>query len=245
MLERILSTTLGAFAVGAIGVNRSLRHAKVTARVAGWTKYLVFLALVHGVILVALIGRIVSFPFFGALLGLGAIEISRIACYRRVVSIVAFMLLAFGLLGFIWSETGRVVLFVFLVTGAFDGFSQVAGQNFGHHQLAPQTSPAKTIEGSAGGLFGAVAIGMWLRPLAGLSFEVTLISSGLTCVAALFGDLLASKVKRLNGVKDFGTLIPGHGGILDRFDSFVMVGCGWWLATLVLRACAHLSLRFD
>jgi len=54
MLERILSTTLGAFAVGAIGVNRSLRHAKVTARVAGWTKYLVFLALVHGVILAAL-----------------------------------------------------------------------------------------------------------------------------------------------------------------------------------------------
>jgi len=143
------------------------------------------------------------------------------------------MLLALGLLGFVWSEAGRVVVFVFTVTAAFDGFSQIAGQSLGHHQLAPRISPAKTIEGSVGGLLGAVAAGVWLRSLAGVSLDGAVVVSSLTSVAALCGDLLASKVKRLNEVKDFGALIPGHGGVLDRFDSFVLAGCGWWLATLL------------
>jgi phosphatidate cytidylyltransferase len=64
------------------------------------------------------------------------------------------------------------------------------------------------------------------------------IPAGLViCGAALAGDLLASKVKRLGGIKDFGSLIPAHGGILDRFDSFIAAGSAWWLLSRLISEC--------
>lgn len=109
-------------------------------------------------------------------------------------------------------------------TGAY-----FAGRAFGKHKLAPVISPNKTVEGVLGGVVSAV-LGMLLFCLIlqlGFSFRVNygyaVIYGVLGALAAVFGDLSFSAVKRQTGIKDYGNLIPGHGGILDRFDSMTVV----------------------
>jgi phosphatidate cytidylyltransferase len=133
----------------------------------------------------------------------------------------AYLLIASGAMLFAWQSPAKITIFVYLIVCAFDGFSQVVGQMFGRHRLAPTISPGKTIEGSAGGLFFAVGMALLLMPIVGWSATRTVIACCFIVAAALAGDLLASQVKRMSNVKDFSNLLPGHGGILDRFDSFI------------------------
>ncbi len=83
-------------------------------------------------------------------------------------------------------------------------------------------SPGKTVEGLLGGLAVAAAVGAGLRTLVPLDLSTSLAFSTAMAGAGLAGDLLASWAKRQRDLKDFGQLLPGHGGVLDRFDSFVM-----------------------
>ena len=108
-----------------------------------------------------------------------------------------------------------------------DIFAYFAGMNLGKHKLCPKISPKKTVEGAIGGFFGSVASSIimyfvWLiifRVQIPFSFMLTL---GLVCgVFAQFGDLTASMIKRMCGIKDFGNILPGHGGIMDRIDSVI------------------------
>jgi phosphatidate cytidylyltransferase len=107
-----------------------------------------------------------------------------------------------------------------------DSGAYVVGMLFGRHQLAPHLSPKKTVEGLvasivlAGG--GAWAIEAYLLN-AGLPGRYTLILGVVVALAALLGDLVVSAIKRDAGVKDTGSIIPGHGGLLDRLDSFLLV----------------------
>ncbi len=127
-------------------------------------------------------------------------------------------------------RNGRfLILIPFLVAFISDGGAYFAGVFFGKHKLAPVVSPKKTIEGAVGGLLAAV-VGMILYAVVldfGFGFEVNyllailygLLGSGV----GVFGDLLFSVIKRQTGIKDYGNLIPGHGGMLDRLDSVMMV----------------------
>ena len=96
------------------------------------------------------------------------------------------------------------------------------GVNFGKHKLMPTVSPKKSVEGFFGGLGVAVICALVLNAFTGLMpFWLMLIGAVLVSVAGQAGDLCESALKRWAGVKDSGTLIPGHGGILDRFDSML------------------------
>lgn len=96
------------------------------------------------------------------------------------------------------------------------------GSKFGKHKLAPVISPNKTIEGSIGGMFfailGAVGIGLYLD----VQWYIALLAGVMCTVFAQIGDLCESLIKRDAGVKDSGTSLPGHGGFLDRTDSFIL-----------------------
>lgn len=96
------------------------------------------------------------------------------------------------------------------------------GSKFGKHKLAPVISPNKTIEGSIGGMFfailGAVGIGLYLD----VQWYIALLAGIMCTVFAQIGDLCESLIKRDAGVKDSGTSLPGHGGFLDRTDSFIL-----------------------
>ncbi|EKE69206.1 phosphatidate cytidylyltransferase [Gallaecimonas xiamenensis] len=113
------------------------------------------------------------------------------------------------------------ILFVLLLVWAADTGAYFAGRTFGKHKLSPKVSPNKTLEGAAGGLLLAMAICaacLYLRP-ASISASAIVVASALTVLASILGDLSESMFKREAGIKDSGSILPGHGGILDRIDS--------------------------
>lgn len=122
------------------------------------------------------------------------------------------------------------ILIPFLMAFMPDSGAYFAGMKFGKHKLAPVISPKKTVEGVIGGAVGAV-LGMLLYALIlSMFFDMQVnyfyaVIYGLASAAgSVFGDLCFSLIKRQTGIKDYGNLIPGHGGILDRFDSMMVVG---------------------
>jgi phosphatidate cytidylyltransferase len=133
-------------------------------------------------------------------------------------------------------EGELLVFFVVLVTWAGDTGAYVLGKTIGRHPLAPILSPKKTIEGLIGGIFLALAAALvsrvWFLPSVTLLDAVVL--GILLAVAGLLGDLAESAIKRSVGQKDSGSLIPGHGGMLDRLDSLLFTApCFYYYVSLV------------
>lgn len=119
-------------------------------------------------------------------------------------------------------ETGaKLLLFVFLVTWTTDVAAYFVGRATGKRKLTP-ASPNKTFEGAVGGLVGAVAVGIGAGLVLGLPLSFTWTAAPLLGLMGQMGDLAKSILKRDLGTKDFGSLIPGHGGSLDRFDSLMV-----------------------
>lgn len=121
------------------------------------------------------------------------------------------------------------VLIPFLLAFVSDSGAYFAGSFMGKHKLAPEISPKKTVEGVVGGVVAAI-LGMLIYCLIldlAFGFTVRYLNAAaygvIGALAGVFGDLCYSAVKRQVGIKDFGNLIPGHGGILDRFDSMTMI----------------------
>ena len=130
-------------------------------------------------------------------------------------------------------EYGSVyALLPFVAAFSSDSGAYFAGTFLGKHKLTPRLSPHKTIEGSIGGFLAAIVLMLvYGLVLKAEKFEVNFLVMGiygfLGSLACQLGDLSFSAVKRLCGVKDYGNLIPGHGGMLDRFDSM------FWTAALI------------
>ena len=112
-----------------------------------------------------------------------------------------------------------MVLFLVLVTSFTDIGSFFIGKAIGKKKLCPQISPNKTVGGSIGGILTAVTVALLLGSLFGLSINQSIFFGIVISIAAQMGDLWESTLKRDVAVKDSGDAIPGHGGILDRFDS--------------------------
>lgn len=137
-------------------------------------------------------------------------------------------------------EHGVALLILALgATWLNDTFAYAVGRLVGHHKLARRISPQKTVEGAIGGLVGSVlfAIGVMIYNPDWLHIREAVILGLAIGVAGQFGDLVESAIKRDLRVKDSGRILPGHGGILDRFDSMFLAGmvC-YWTAWLLLRS---------
>lgn len=116
--------------------------------------------------------------------------------------------------------SGRtLLLFLACVVELSDVFQYVWGKLLGRHKIIPSVSPNKTWEGFVGGIVSSCLVSLALRFLTPFSVVECLAVSLLVCVAGFFGGAVMSAVKRDLGVKDFGSVIPGHGGVLDRIDS--------------------------
>ena len=127
-------------------------------------------------------------------------------------------------------NNGVICVFViFIGSWITDSFAYFTGLAFGKHKLAPCVSPKKTIEGAIGGIVGVTVVitayTVICANIMNMSANIIIaVVTGILCgVLSQLGDLCASVIKRENNVKDFGHIMPGHGGVMDRFDSFLFV----------------------
>ena len=130
------------------------------------------------------------------------------------------------------------ILLILCFAWGGDTAAYFAGRAFGKHKLAPIVSPHKTVEGAIGGIFGSVLAGVVLTLVYSFlsashnvitiqvqprHYAILVVMGAIASVLGILGDLFASSVKRQVGIKDYGTIFPGHGGILDRFDSVMFI----------------------
>ena len=128
-----------------------------------------------------------------------------------------------------------LVWLIFLCSWGCDTCAYCVGMLIGRHKMAPILSPKKSVEGGVGGVAGAALLGaIYAAATGGKIAEYALICA-VGALISMVGDLAASAIKRNQGIKDYGKLIPGHGGILDRFDSVIFTAPAiYFLAKLVL-----------
>ena len=135
------------------------------------------------------------------------------------------------LLSFIWQtrmlsidgeSTSLIYFLIFICSWGCDTCAYAVGMLLGKHKLAPVLSPKKSIEGAVGGVAGAALIGFIYASVFSLEAPECAFLCAAGAVVSQVGDLAASAIKRNHGIKDYGRLIPGHGGILDRFDSVIV-----------------------
>lgn len=140
------------------------------------------------------------------------------------------------------TDGSYLVWLIFLSSWGCDTCAYCVGMLFGKHRLAPVLSPKKSVEGAVGGVAGAALLGFLYACLFGDSMT-EVVNPQLACAAACaiaavisqIGDLAASAIKRNHNIKDYGHLIPGHGGILDRFDSMLFTAPAIYFALTFLR----------
>jgi len=225
MIGALLAVSVPGFALGAVGM--ALGNRRVSREIAGrrWLKFAVFCGIVHAVLGAAALGPVaIRTLYLVVVLACGAEFVrawARIAPPRpRAAPLVALLVAAGAVAGTLGNGTAALV-WCFLVIACADGFAQVVGQLIGRHPLAPRLSPAKTVEGAAGGFAAAIIGSGLLHDVVALPASVAAAWGAAIAAAGLAGDLGASWVKRHAGLKDFSRLLPGQGGFLDRFDSLV------------------------
>lgn len=207
---------------------------------AGYGKELFALSLISSAAIMAgmIFGCTVFVLIISVMLFLGAgVFLHTRYTFRDIYSaafITYFITLFFGALIRLRVEYGTEAVFlVFLFAWGTDTGAYFCGRFFGRHKLIPKVSPKKTVEGAVGGVILTVCLSCaylaFLRNVLGINYvggASYLGMSVLAVIASVFsqiGDLTASAIKRDCGVKDFGTILPGHGGIMDRFDSVVFI----------------------
>lgn len=149
---------------------------------------------------------------------------------KKAIGILLFSLIVYSILSlcfclFIFSIDNISILTVYMLVIVFDANSQLTGMLLGKHRILPIISPNKTLEGLIGGIISTLFL---IGLMDSFSYK-TMILAFIISIAAFGGDALASLYKRKIDIKDFNNLIPEHGGILDRFDSFIAAGAIYFL----------------
>lgn len=133
-------------------------------------------------------------------------------------------------------ENGKILVWlIFFCSWGCDTCAYCVGMLIGKHKIAPVLSPKKSVEGAVGGVLGAAALGAVYAAVTREPAAEYALICGAGALISMVGDLAASAIKRNRNIKDYGKLIPGHGGILDRFDSVIFTApVIYYLAKLIL-----------
>ncbi len=230
MIITIYIIIISYFVLGGIGfyfINKTKdRQSAKNNRV----KYITYFFIIH-ILFFAIVFNPYVFHYLSIIIlivGLGEIiKLFKQSGYARkgffFLSVLFYMVLCAGFFNFGRLEKG-LILFTFLVLSIFDAFSQISGQLIGRKKIFPSISPEKTIEGLIGGVLIALASSLFLKGLIGNNILNTLLMATGIVLFAFIGDVATSFYKRQYNVKDFSSLLPGHGGFLDRFDSLISGG---------------------
>jgi phosphatidate cytidylyltransferase len=148
--------------------------------------------------------------------------------------------------GLIYFRGGRSFGYLYTIVASTDVFAYLIGIKFGRRKLCPDISPKKTVEGAIGGLIAGSGLGVAAAFLLGIlhprssseyvfSIIIAFFVSMIISFTVQIGDLVASKLKRTYQIKDFGKIFPGHGGVLDRFDSLIFSGAVYYILVLIIQ----------
>ena len=209
------------FLIGAVATHVVGRKKTPQEQRLAWTKYWVYFGIVNFLMVVFKFNSQLSYYIVFAIALLCVREFFNVA--KRIhswlvivlLSIPFFIVVSVPVVFPLWINPAFELYVAVII---FDGFSQIIGQLAKGPKLIPSISPNKTISGFLGatGMLFVSEYFFFHQPHA-------LIYSAVVAVVSLVGDLFASYIKRKGGVKDYSALLPGHGGFLDRFDSFLMV----------------------
>jgi phosphatidate cytidylyltransferase len=214
------------FVIGGIAISVICRKKSKETKKKQWLKYWSYVIIVHSIVLTVW-EKTIFIPLCIVITVIGLVEVIKITIQTPVKMmnsmffIIGYILTASLFVGFSKRISSELILFVYLVVAIFDAFSQITGQLFGRHKLAPTISPAKTIEGAVGGCSCAILLGFGLHSFLAPSLYSPFLIGCIIAISSLSGDLTSSWYKRLHNVKDFSNWLPGQGGILDRFNSFI------------------------
>lgn len=137
-------------------------------------------------------------------------------------TILGIIYIPFLLSHIFYLDGTKYIWLIFIIAFGTDTFAYIFGNIFGKNKLCPNISPNKTIEGSLGGILGSLILTIIFALLMDISPILKLmILSIMVSIFSQIGDLVASRIKRMAGIKDYGFIFPGHGGVLDRFDSII------------------------
>jgi phosphatidate cytidylyltransferase len=222
------------FLSGAFWLMLITRKAKSQLRMEQWKKYIVYLLLFN-----LIWHSIVWFEFMFPILGY-VIIVAGILEWGKAIKgdknklwlALGFILILVGFWRFLYMDKTKI-LFTFFVVVLFDGASQISGQLIGKKPLLPQISPQKTIEGLVGGVIITLVTSLLVQLNFAYSLVEVILTTSLIMIAAFCGDLLASIIKREAGLGHFSNILPGHGGILDRYDSLILAGCVMYIFSLI------------
>ncbi len=152
---------------------------------------------------------------------------------------VFYTSLGFASLAFLRDLGLEYVIYILIITMITDTAAYLFGVKFGRHKIAPRISPKKSVEGSVAGLIFGAGFGSGfgiIYHLFDLNFFIIISISMFISIIAQIGDLVASKFKRDAGVKDYSNIFPGHGGILDRFDSAMFASLAFVMIHFLIEA---------
>jgi phosphatidate cytidylyltransferase len=210
-------------------VNRKLPAEK---RKGNWLKYIVYFSLSIFIFASILGNKNLFLGVFMLISSAGLLELLYLSKQPSnkvfpdrfiLVSLALFFILTIFSSVFVLLPK-EIIAFTYATVLIFDGSSQIAGQIFGKRKVLPVLSPNKTWEGMIGGIISATISTAFLHNFVGISILQSIVFALGICIAAFMGDVAASVYKRAFSAKDFGKILPGQGGVLDRYDSFIVAG---------------------
>ncbi len=227
------------FLIGGISIHFINLKKGIINRKENWIKYLGYFIIINALfIAININGK--AFCYVSVLIVIaGCIELINLQLKQKGLGIFSFLLvfLIYGIYSILFlffaQSKKEVLLFTLFIVCFFDSFSQISGQLFGKKKITPRLSPNKTYEGFFGGIFVSLIMSTFIGFLLKFPVLYSLILAFVICIAAFIGDLSASWIKRQYHTKDFSRIIPGHGGFLDRFDSFIVAGTIVYIFNLV------------
>ena len=220
--------------LAALGMSMANKKTGTVVRKQRWLKYFSYIV-ITGIVITSVFLHF--FKWISLLMVLGGLfELLVISFANRrnlLFSLLLYGLIACGFICFSFDFRTEAVLFIYFQVFIFDAFGQITGQLFGKRSLIPKISPAKTIEGLIGGWLFCIASALLGAGWVHIPLAQALLLGLFTGFTSFCGDVLASWFKRQQQIKDYSNWLPGQGGFLDRFDSFIFTGCVYYLGGLL------------
>jgi phosphatidate cytidylyltransferase len=225
----------------------------VTIAAHEWTKLMprwrlppLFVAIVLIVTLVTLLFEVTWVAWWAASVAIWIMALSwvtqfptKTSWYGKKLGLMGLIILtgAITAMFYLWQLSPWWLMYVFVLVWCADSGAYFVGRKLGKRKMAPNVSPNKSMEGLYGGLatglIVVLGISIFKLHLTGMTLFAFMVLSGITILSSVLGDLFESMLKRRADVKDSGTILPGHGGILDRIDSLLaatpIFALGFWL----------------